>query len=227
MLDPHLDDGLSNPLCIFLVDFLGNDADDMIHSTSTLPLFKLFVHINPANEFLYSWSIFKRCKQLSIKSGEEASVGPAEAGDGGFDSDGELNGRIQTVCLGCRRAFLGRQGSGKAPLEDQRHSQQHPEGNNIQCSGRKTRPEQSKKHKKMLLKISPPGTAISPRNPTLNLSEIHSLHKTVRILHLVCEIPNRSSWEGTMMAGAACESHRNKSCTINVVTGNKKKKSDF
>lgn len=52
------------------------------------------------------------------------------------------------VYLGCRRAFLGRRGSGKAPLEDQRHSQQRPEGNKIQRSGRKTSPEQSKKHKK-------------------------------------------------------------------------------
>ena len=107
------------------------------------------------------------------------------------------------VYLGCRRAFLGRRGSGKAPLEDQRHSQQRPEGNKIQRSGRKTSPEQSKKHKKKLLKISPPRTAVSPRNPTLNLSEMHCLHVTVRILHFVRAISNRSSWERTMVAGAA------------------------
>lgn len=43
---------------------------------------------------------------------------------------------------------------------------------------------------KKLLKISPPCTAISP---TLNLSEIHCLYLTVRILHFAWEISNRSS----------------------------------
>lgn len=55
--------------------------------------------------------------------------------------------------------------------------------------GEKTRPEQSTQHKK-LLKISPPCAAISP---TLNLSEIHCLYLTVRILHFAGEISNRSS----------------------------------
>lgn len=69
------------------------------------------------------------------------------------------------VYLGCR-AFLGRQGRGKAPLEDQRHSQQRPEGNKIQCSGRKTRPEQSKKHKKAPRnKPSPHHRLLSESNP--------------------------------------------------------------
>lgn len=61
------------------------------------------------------------------------------------------------VYLGCVCVGGGRQGSGKTPLEDQRHSQQHPD--KIQRSARK-RPEQSKKHKK-LLKISPPCTVVS------------------------------------------------------------------
>lgn len=57
------------------------------------------------------------------------------------------------VYLRCGRAlFWGRQGSGKAPLEDHRHSQKRPEGNEIQRSGRRTRP----KNKKVLEKIKPP-----------------------------------------------------------------------
>lgn len=44
--------------------------------------------------------------------------------------------------------FWEDRGVGRLSLEDQRHSQQRPEGNKIQGSGRKTRPEQSKKHKK-------------------------------------------------------------------------------
>lgn len=96
-------------------------------------------------------------------------MGPADSGGWGCDSEGKLHGRIKIVCLSqVQEGIFGNQGSGKAPLEDQRHSQQRPEGNNIQRSGRKTRPEQSKKHKK-LLKIIPPCTTISPQNNTLNL----------------------------------------------------------
>lgn len=67
--------------------------------------------------------------------------------------------------LGCKGAFLGRQGSGKTPLEDQRDSRQHPEGNVIQRSSRrKARMQQKKKEaKKSSWKISPPCTAVSPR----------------------------------------------------------------
>lgn len=59
--------------------------------------------------------------------------------------------------------------------------------------GKKNKARTEQKYNKKLLKISPPCTAISPRNPTLNLSEIHCLYLTVRILHFVCEISNRSS----------------------------------
>lgn len=44
--------------------------------------------------------------------------------------------------------FLGRQGSGKAPLEDQRHSQKCPEGNIIQRSGREKQARTEQKTKK-------------------------------------------------------------------------------
>lgn len=100
----------------------------------------------------FNWS-----KQLSIRSGEEESEAPAVAGGpGALIKMGRWMEEFKLcVYLRCRRAFLGRQGSGKAPLEHQRHSQQRPEGNKIQRSGRKTRPEQSKKHKKRS-DISPP-----------------------------------------------------------------------
>lgn len=65
-----------------------------------------------------------------------------QQGGWGFE---EFNGKIQIVCLsggvgGHLFLFFLR---GKTFLEDQKHSQQHPEGNKIQCSARK-RPEQSK-----------------------------------------------------------------------------------
>lgn len=73
--------------------------------------------------------------------------------------------------LGCKGAFLGRQGSGKTPLEDQRDSRQHPEGNVIQRSSRrkarmqqrKKKAKKKKKAQKSSWKISPPCTAVSPR----------------------------------------------------------------
>lgn len=62
----------------------------------------------------------------------------------------KLCGKTQKcVYLWRRRAFWGRQGSGKTPLEDQKHSQNHPEGSKIQRSGRK-RPEPRAKRQKIL-----------------------------------------------------------------------------
>lgn len=151
-IDSHLDNCLSNPQCIFLFIVLAMMMlKILIQSASILPFLHPFVQINPANKFLHLasnlQSQFNWSKQLSIKSGEEEVVGPAAAGWAGALI---LMGRWMEeskLCVyqRCGRAFLGRQGSGKAPLEDQRHSQQRPEGNRIQRSGRKTRPEQSKK----------------------------------------------------------------------------------
>lgn len=53
-----------------------------------------------------------------------------------------LNGSIQNVFIwgvGGFFYFLGRRGSGKNPLEDQRHSRKHPEGNKRRRSGRKNK----------------------------------------------------------------------------------------
>lgn len=63
--------------------------------------------------------------------GGEVGVGVC-VGGGSFMSREELCGKTQKrVYLWCRRAFWGRQGSGKTPLEDQKHSQNHPEGNRM------------------------------------------------------------------------------------------------
>lgn len=175
----------------------------LIHSASILPLLHPFVQINPANKFLHSGVQFRiQLVQTAVHQKGWGRVDEALIQMGRWMEESKL-----CVYLRCRRAFLGRQGSGKAPLEDQRHSQQRPEGNKIQRSGRKTRPEQSKKHKNKPSPAPPSPLGIQ----TLNLSEIHCLYTMVRIIHFVCEIPNRSSWERTMVAGAACESHRNNS----------------
>lgn len=88
----------------------------------------------------------------------------------------------KTVYRRCREGFFkgGKTGGvGKAPLEDQRHSPLRPEGNKIQCSGRKTRPEQSLKHtltKKKLLKIC---RYIPIRNQPLTFQTFDCLYPTV------------------------------------------------
>lgn len=89
----------------FLVIFLATMATLMIliHSASKLPSLRPFVQkILPVSSFSLASNLesqLKRCKQLSIKDGEEESVGRTTAGCWGRDSDGEMNGRIQIVCL--------------------------------------------------------------------------------------------------------------------------------
>lgn len=80
----------------------------------------------------------------------------------------------------------------------------------------------AKKNRKSSSKQALPAQSSPDANQPWTRSEIHCLYVTVRILHSVWAISNRSSWERTMVAGAASESHRNNSCTSNTVTGNQK-----
>lgn len=103
-------------------------------------------------------------KRASVKSGVEELVGPAVVMGMGLRStwgDGWENPNCVFIegvagwdfyfffdCVFFVFVFLGRQGSGKAPLEDQRHSQKCPEGNIIQRSGRKKQARTEQKTKK-------------------------------------------------------------------------------
>lgn len=104
-------------------------------------------------------------KRASVKSGVEELVGPAVVMGMGLRStwgDGWENPNCVFIegvagwdfiffffdCVFFVFVFLGRQGSGKAPLEDQRHSQKCPEGNIIQRSGRKKTGQNRAKNKK-------------------------------------------------------------------------------
>lgn len=128
--------------------------------------------------------------------------------------------------LECKGAFLGRQGSGKTPLEDQRDSRQHPEGNVIQRSSRrKARMQQKKKKKgqKKLLENKPSlHSRLSPNDeirPT-DLSEMRCLRQTLRILHFVWETSNRSG----PRENNGGRGHRNSSVTTNNSHGGKNQK---
>ena len=159
-------------------------------------------------------------KQVFIERAEEGLVDPAVVGGGSCNSEGTW-AEESRLCVyhRCKRAFLGRQGSGKAPLEDKRHSQQRPEGNKIQHPGKSTRSGQGKNHKKLLQKGLP-----APASPSRMQHQLprDSLLYICRILHFVWDIKQIQLGERTMVAGAASESHRNNSCTINTVKDNQK-----
>ena len=143
-------------LWVFSCYFLGDndDADDSDWFCIHIAFVASFCPENPASKFLQSCVQFRNPIETVQTAVHQRRWGRV----GGSYNSGAVGGVTQMgrwmeesklcVYLGCRRAFLGRRGSGKAPLEDQRHSQQRPEGNKIQRSGRKTSPEQSKKHKK-------------------------------------------------------------------------------
>lgn len=83
----------------------------------------------------------------------KSEVGPAVMGTGvvALIPKGEMNGRIQNCIFieGVGWHFLGRQGSRKAPLEDQTHSQQTSWGQQNTASWETNKARREQKHKKL------------------------------------------------------------------------------
>lgn len=119
----------------------------------------------------------------------------------------------------------GAKGGGNAPLEDQRHSWQRPEGNKTHRSGKKTQGQNRAKHTQEPPQNKPSLHGYLPSEPGPSASQrFHCLHLTAGDPPpRLSDIKQIQPRERTMSApGRPVESHRNNSYTINTVTGNQK-----
>lgn len=198
-------------LCVFSCYFLGDDgdADDSDSFRIQIALVASFCPENPASKFLQSCVQFRK----PIETVQTAVHQRRRGRVGGSYNSGVLGAWLRwgdewknpncVFIWGVGGHFWEDEGVGRLLWKIKDILSNVLRATKYSVLGEKQVQNRAKNTKKKLLKISPPRTAVSPRNPTLNLSEMHCLHVTVRILHFVRAISNRSSWERTMVAGAA------------------------